>query len=303
MPLEYNATDNLNDIMPVLGDHFIWYHALQKQLLYPQTFKPEPLERLASFHAWFHKAQNKEYVDRPALDSLQKTYYQLHEAAEKIHGAVSASRRPISAQDFEALGALHLKFCEQVREYERDSILEDGGLDALTGLRNWRQLRKDLKKELDRLDRSGKSFTVAMTRIDQYEEIIREYSVAEAREYLKLVAGLMKQSLRTFDDAYRTQDDKFALCLRQADITGGISALERLKELLEEREETIRLGGRKVPLTMSCCIAEPMPENDVDEMLRNLNDDLDNMKNSTGTVLEYFEISPLQKFIETKASE
>jgi diguanylate cyclase (GGDEF)-like protein len=300
MPLEYNATENLNDIMPVLGDHLAWYNELQKQLLYPQTHKPGALERLASFHAWFHKAQNKEFVDRPALDSLQKTYYQLHETAEKVLGQVASSRRAVAAPDFEALAAMHLKFCAQVREYERDSILEDGGLDAMTGLRNWRQLRKDLKKELDRLERSGKSFTVAMTRIDQYEEIIREYSVAEARQYLKLVAGLMKQSLRTFDDAYRTQDDKFALCLRQADITGGISALERLKELLEEREEILKLGGRRVPLTLSCCIAEPMPENDVDEMLRNLNDDLDNMKNSTGTVLEYFEISPLQKFMETK---
>lgn len=301
MPLEYNATENLNDIMPVLGDHLAWYNELQKQLLYPQTYKPGALERLASFHAWFHKAQNKEFVDRPALDSLQKTYYQMHEAAEKVLGQVATSRRAVSAQDFLAVAAAHLKFCAQIREYERDSILEDGGLDALTGLRNWRQLRKDLKKEMGRLERSGKSFTVAMTRIDQYEEIIREYSVAEAREYLKLVSSLMKQSLRTFDDAYRTQDDKFALCLRQADISGGISALERLKELLEEREEVLKLGGRRVPLTMSCCIAEPMPENDVDEMLRNLNDDLDNMKNSTGTVLEYFEISPLQKFIETKS--
>ncbi|MCD8571566.1 MAG: diguanylate cyclase [Alphaproteobacteria bacterium] len=299
MPLEYNATENLNDIMPVLGDHLDWYNTLQKQLLYPQAYPPGAVERLASFHAWFHKAQNKEFVDRPALDALQKIYYQLHEEAERLIGGAASSRRAISADDFEKLNTLHLQFCSQVRAYEHDSILEDGGLDALTGVRNWRQLRKDLKKELDRLERSGKSFTVAMTRIDQYEEIIREYSVAEAREYLKLVASLMKQSLRTFDDAYRTQEDKFALCLRQADMSGGISALERLKELLEEREEILKLGGRKVPLTLSCCIAEPVPEQDVDEMLRNLNDDLDNMKNSTGTVLEYFEISPLQKFIET----
>lgn len=300
MPLEYSATENLNDIMPVLSDHLSWYDRLQKQLLYPQSHKPEAPERLASFHAWFHKAQNKEFVDRPALDTLQNSYYQLHELAEALADQVSRSRRAIAVDEFEKLEALHLRFSLQVREYERDSILEDGGLDALTGVRNWRQLRKDLKKELERLERSGRSFTVAMTRIDQYEEIIREYSVAEAREYLKLVASLMKESLRTFDDAYRTQDDKFALCLRQADISGGISALERLKELLEEREEVIKLGGRKVPLTLSCCVAEPVPDQDVDGMLQNLNDDLDNMKNQTGTVLEYFEISPLQKFIETE---
>lgn len=284
--------------MPVLGDHLAWYHELQKQILYPQVYKPSALERLASFHVWFHKAQNKEYVDRPALDSLQKTYYQLHETAEKVLGQVLSSRRAVGAQDFESVAALHLEFCSKIREYERTSILEDGGIDALTGVRNWRQMRKDLKKELDRLERSGKSFTVALTRIDQYDEIVREYSPRDAQEYLKLIASLMKQSLRTFDDAYRTQDNKFVLCLRQSDISGGVSALGRLKELLEEHQEIINLAGRRVPLTMSCCIAEPIPENDVDEMLRNLNDDLDNMKNSTGTVLEYFEISPLQKFIE-----
>ena len=300
MPLEYNATENLNDIMPVLTDHLRWYNTVQKQLLYPQIYKPAAAERLASFHAWFQKAQNKEYIDRIALDALQKAYYELHEASEKALDNASSSRKPMAAAEFEILGALHLKFCSLIREYERDSILEDGGLDALTGLRNWRQLRKDMKKEMDRLERSGKSFTVAITRIDQYEEIIREYSVSEARQYLIMVAGLMKQSLRTFDDAYRTQDDKFVLLLRQADITGGISALERLKELLEERDEVLKLGGRKVNLTLSCCVAEPMPENDVDGILRNLTDDLDNMKNSTGTVLEYFETSPLQKFIETK---
>lgn len=301
MPLEYNATENLNEIMPVLGDHLLWYHELQKQVLYPHVYKPSALERLASFHVWFHKAQNKEYVDRPALDALQKSYYHLHETAERVMGQVLSSRRAIGAPDFESIAGLHLDFCNRIREYERSSILEDGGIDALTGVRNWRQMRKDLKKELDRLDRSGKSFTVALIRIDQYDEIVREHSDEKAHEYLKLVASLMKQSLRTFDDAYRTQDNKFVLCLRQSDISGGISALERLKELLEERAETINLAGRRERLTMSCCIAEPIPENDVDEMLRNLNDDLENMKNLAGTVLEYFEISPLQKFIETES--
>lgn len=300
MPLEYSVSESLDDIKPILTDHMEWYDKVQRHIFFPAQVPAENIERLASFHVWFHKAQNKEFVDRPALDQLQTTYYELHELAEELVSNAARSRKPANMEDFKKLATLHKDFCQYIRSYERDTVLEHAGMDALTGLRNWKQLRKDLKLELDRLDRAGKSFTIALVRIDQYPEIIREYSPEEARNYLKIAADLIKKSVRTFDDAYRTQDDQFILCLKQSDISGGISALDRLKELLEERGEVIKIAGRRIPLTMSCCIAEPVPEQNIDELLNNLNDDLANMKTATGAVLEYFEISPLQKYLEDK---
>lgn len=299
MPLEYSVSESLDDIMPILTDHMAWYDKVQQQLLYPGHVPAEKIERLASFHVWFHKAQTKDFVDRPALDRLQKIYYTLHEKAEELLDKTSRSKKPVSAEEFKELSRQHIAFCATIRAYERDSILEHGGLDALTGLRNWKQMRKDLKIEMDRLDRDGKSFTVALVRIDQYDEILREYPGEEAHKYLKIASDLIKKSVRTFDDAYRTQEDRFLLSLKQSDISGGIAALDRLREFLEERKEVIKLAGRHVPLTMSAAIAEPVPEQNIDELLNNLGEDLKAMRSETGALLEYFETSPLQKYIDT----
>ena len=139
-----------------------------------------------------------------------------------------------------------------------------------------------------------------MVKVDNYELIAQLPTPEEVRGYIKLVADLIKLSLRSFDDAYYMGKDEFVLCLKQADVTGGVSALERLRKELETQDVALKsASGEIVPLSVSCCIAEPLGDDNVEELIRNLRLDLqDTGYKKSDTVLEYHELSPLQRYMQ-----
>ena len=178
--------------------------------------------------------------------------------------------------------------------------MDGSGYDALTSLRSKSMLLPDIQREFDRLMRQGKKFCVAMACIDRFDVIEGSVSSVEAEGYVKLVASLIKLSIRSFDDAYYVGDGRFALCLKQAEVSGGITALERLRRELERQNiSLVTQSGEKSLLSMSCCIAEPVEGDDMRELVKNLRLDLESStQGEVDTVLRYNELSPLQRFIK-----
>ena len=139
-----------------------------------------------------------------------------------------------------------------------------------------------------------------LIKLDLFTDISKAAVEDEADGHIKLLSGLIKISIRSFDDAYYLDHGVFALCLKQADITGGFSALERLRKELEHQQITVVLpGGQEKSLSMSCCIAEPVIGDKVDELMANLSKDLaeSDMEN-TDTVLKYRELSALERYVQ-----
>ena len=224
---------------------------------------------------------------------LSALYTELTERTGKI---INMSLNSSSMPPFEEVDALITMFEEftyRVRRLEIDCLMENSGIDPITGLRNEAVLESDLVRELDRLARQGRSFSVALVRIDGLDAIKQAGRTDEA---LQLVSRMIKRSLRSFDDAYRISDDDFLLSLKQADMSGGVRALERLREELRryERSESDFAG-----LSLSSCVAVPTPGDNVSDLVENLREDLDSSEiTEGGAVLEYFEMSPLQRFIK-----
>lgn len=178
-------------------------------------------------------------------------------------------------------------------------MLDEKGIDLETGLRRESVLNKDMDREMQRLARQGKPFSLALVRIKNYEEISEQEGEAIG-EYVKFVSELIKKCLRSFDDAYRVGDGEFVLALKQADVTGGIRALERLNHLLEDNKYDFTseaLSEKNAALL--CCVTEPVADDDINSLIENMKADLDGSDNSDDTVLEYHELSPLQRFVQS----
>jgi hypothetical protein len=92
-------------------------------------------------------------------------------------------------------------------------------------------------------------------------------------------------------------DGEFLMCMKQTEMSGGSAGLNRLKKLLEERAPFFHLGGQDMRLTMSSCVAEPQPGDQVEDLIANMRKDLNRYGGDAETALEYFEISPLQRFV------
>ena len=161
----------------------------------------------------------------------------------------------------------------------------------------------DYEREMSRLRRQGKGFCLAIARIDNFSEIEQHYPDEQSRPLVKLVSDLIKLSIRSFDDAYHMGRGEFVLCLKQTSVSGGFSALERLRRELEVQDIMLDLGTRQMEMSMSCCIAEPVDGDDVHDLLDYLRKDLESTGKRTDRVLEYFELSPLQRYVQTETQQ
>jgi diguanylate cyclase (GGDEF)-like protein len=178
-------------------------------------------------------------------------------------------------------------------------ILEEWGLDVLTGLKNRRAMLSELGQEMERLSRHGQSFSLALACIDDFATIVNVLGDEQAGALVKRVATLVRRSLRSFDGAYNIGGGKFVLSLKLADLNGGQKALTRLRDELEKADISFEVGGRRGKLTMSCCVAEPLPNDHLQTLLDSLHSDLKSYEREAGTVMTYFEMSPLQQFVRS----
>ncbi len=168
---------------------------------------------------------------------------------------------------------------------EKDSLLGDLGIDPVTGLRSSKVMKKDLERELERRSRRGQPFCIAMTRID---------GVANCadNENVKLAAKNVQKTIRSFDDAYVMNAGEFLISLKHTDVNGAMRFSTRLAESLKMDVD--------VKFTMSCCVAEPMPGDSIDDLLANTRKDLDHIAGlGAGASGQYEDISPLGRFVQS----
>ncbi len=315
MAVDYHDNESLKALLLVLEDYASWFCSLLDCLFYPEekgsldiVTKPE------SFSRWLIRANGNDINDDTCIgeiimpleviEKLSALNFDLFMIADKLLKISSDKKEKPSNDEFKKLITIYEEFVLHIRRIEKDIVLEGIGYDAFTGLRSRKLVFSDINRELQRLSRQGKKFCIAMIKIDNFDSIKKFSDKNESGGYIKLVANLIKLSIRSFDDAYYMGENEFIICLKQTDISGGISALERLRSELEEKDIVVSLNtdidnNEKRYLSMSCCIAEPVENDTAEELIENLRIDLNNSKNSrSDKVLEYHELSPLQRYIK-----
>lgn len=304
MPLSYEVNSSLKALAPVLDEHAEWFSLVMRRLFYPEKYAgSDVLPHPESFLAWAKEAAESDSIEKITLNRMRDIHTEMHQMASGLLKAASQGEtRPVS-KNFELFANLYDEFVTNLRRMERDCAQADTGFDHVTGLRNRKAMEMDLERELERRARRGRPFCLILARIDSYEPMRNELGEEGLRKVVFAASELIKKCIRSFDDAYRAGDAEFILALKHASMSGGTAGIARLRRMLEEDPILIPVKDRMRPVTMSYCSAEPVPGDNMEELVRNMRADLDRFESGGDTLLEYFEQSPLQRFLMTEKNE
>jgi len=115
--------------------------------------------------------------------------------------------------------------------------------DALTGLGNYRQLTTVLEAEIQRSQRTERSFAVVFLDVDRLKQINDRHGHVVGSRALCRVAEVLRGSCRAVDTAARFGGDEFALVLPEADAAAAERVVQRIGERLAQDSERPRVAA------------------------------------------------------------
>jgi|GEM_PF-1301337 len=126
--------------------------------------------------------------------------------------------------------------------------------DHLTRISNRSDFLERCGREMDRFQRSGKGFSIAIGDIDHFKKFNDRYGHACGDQVLIAVAGRLRSSLRRLDHTGRWGGEEFILLLPE---TGGRGARVITRKILKKIAEIpIPCGNRTLRVTMTFGICE-----------------------------------------------
>lgn len=131
---------------------------------------------------------------------------------------------------------------EKAGEFEQLSVT-----DSLTGLLNRRYIEERLMEEVKRSNRHGFPMSFMMLDVDQFKAYNDQFGHPAGDEALKIVAHVLKDTLRGADVAARFGGEEFAILLPQTTADEAAAIAERIRVNIEEagfkhRKVTISIG-------------------------------------------------------------
>ncbi len=300
MVLNYEADSKLKALAPVIDEHAEWLGRVNKRIMFPDVFKGADKPGVPeSFQKWATEAEGYDFMETVTLNDLKRLFEELHIVATGLMDKRAYTDDEITFPEYDNFTSLYESFIFKLRRLEQDCALVDSGLDLETGLRSRHAMEIDIGRELERRARRGNPFTLALARVDNYEDFRPLIDQAQHKQIMATLGRMIKKCIRSFDDGYRSGDCEFVMNLKHAEAVGGTAAVNRLRSFLADENIVIRTDSREIPLTMSYCVAEPIPGDTLHDLLSNMRQDLDKWDEEGDTALEYHEQSPLQRFIDT----
>ncbi|HNQ91642.1 MAG TPA: hypothetical protein PKI93_01790 [Alphaproteobacteria bacterium] len=263
-------------------EYGVWFAQIIRAVFYSKDVGQKPhspalVDALPDIHERLKKGG--------VIDRLKSSQITLHDLADKMMDGGGVPT--LSA--FDTFWQTYEGFSVQLRRIEKDVVLSDFGIDMATGLRSSAVMVADLERELERRARKGQPFSVAMIRIDNP-------ALRGDERVLALVSRAIQKTIRSFDDAYVSGDGEFLISLKHSDSAGGVRFVARFKSALNESGEQ--------DFTVSSCVAEPLPGDELSDLLANVRADLDQISSQDGgAVGQHEEVSPLNRFLQSLKEE
>ncbi len=269
----------------ILQDYSDWSSQVILAAFYPEKVMMNSVEAPVSLLNSLNDLIQKNVLSEAQVEDLAKIQTELHEATAVILEQKGAKPE---FDAFDKFLRLFEAFIERLERLQLDSVLSNFGVDVETGLRSASVIKADLERELERRARRGQPFSVVMCLIDRASD-------ETLPDQMKVVSAALKMCMRSFDDAYLSGRNEILISLKQTENEGALKFVERLKNALN------RL---KANFSMSFCVAEPEPGENVETLLMHIRGDLrDIAKEREGEAAEFEDISPLQRFIKNAARE
>lgn len=285
MALEYQSTMKFEKLAPVLEEYADWFASIAVCVAYNE--EEQNISRImtpASFHVWLEDSLKEQDITPIIAEEINKVHEDVSRAGAALISDLKAGDKPPHS-DFVEFKNLYTSFLMRIRRLEKDSALDGSGLDEETGLRSAKTIEDDLKKEMDRLSRQGHPFSLVATNIDFFA------AAPDQTVALSVAVENVKRCVRSFDDAYYLGNGHFLLSLKHADIIGAQACVNRLQQFLKEDEKN------SAKMTMSYCMAEPVPGDEAKTLISHMLQDLNEHMNEADAVLKLLEMSELERFV------
>lgn len=143
---------------------------------------------------------------------------------------------------------------ELLSKRTQSDLVDIASHDDLTGLYNRTQLKTIFYRELINSKHSDKNLSIIVLDIDWFKKVNDTYGHASGDKVLILIADLIRLSIRSGDSAFRIGGEEFCVILPSTAITSAQEVAERIRVRVEE--EPYEYGSEKMPITISCGVAE-----------------------------------------------
>ncbi|MDY0030026.1 MAG: hypothetical protein RBR86_08820 [Pseudobdellovibrionaceae bacterium] len=259
------------------SEYAAWFSQVIRAVFYRGY--AEPFEKPALIDT-VQEIKNK-IKNETLLTRLIEEQNSLHQIADEM----MAGEKMPPIEEFDIFWQTYEGFSTHLKRLDRDTVLSDFGLDMQTGLRSESVMIPELEKELERRSRRGQPFSIAVLRIDNKDDRSKETAIQS-------VSKAVLKTIRSFDDAYFVGNGEFVISLKHSDSNGGLRFVTRFNQALKEDDTT--------DFTVSSCVAEPLPGDEIQVLLQNVRVDLDHIcELGHGGAGQYEEVSPLNRFLQT----
>ncbi len=149
---------------------------------------------------------------------------------------------------------LQLSYSDEIEREYHAKLFDFAARDALTGLYNKRFIVNELENYCRIARRSNRAFSVIMLDIDDFKQINDRYGHLSGDEYLKRLAGLIRETLRDQDLAGRIGGEEFLIVLPETAIEGALQLAVRIRKNVEDF--AITLQDKEIRTTISAGVCQ-----------------------------------------------
>lgn len=266
-----------------------------------QCFFPGSQSRPAEYHApsallmWCKREADRSAIDRNVAERMGMVHEELCQNASQMLTHCSAGATP-TLELYDAFENQFEAFVTQIRRLQQDVSDSVVAVDPVTGLRTVAGMRNDIKREQDRFDRKGTSFSIANVEIDNVDDVLQRYDRRTADVIFTAVAQLIARTVRSFDDAYYLGRGEYLIVLKHVEFMDACSVMDRLRNEIDITPIGLP-SGEKLHVTASFGIAEALQRESPETATQNAKSALQIAKGDGGNrVKEFLERSALEMY-------
>lgn len=298
MAVNYTQTLSIDMIVTEIESLLDWRNHIMRQCFFPGSeARPADPQAPSALLMWCKRGAESGSIDRKVVDRLVLVYEELCRAAKGIADHCAGGAPP-SLEIYDAFERQFEAFVVQVRRLHQDISNAGMAVDAVTGLRTVSGMTSDLKREQDRFDRKGTSFSIANIEIDGMADLQQRYDRRVMDTVYATVAQVIARTVRSFDDAYFFGKGEFLLILKHVDFMDACSVMDRLRGEIENTPVFLP-GGEKTKVTASFGISEALQRESPEVALHHAKTALLQAKEHGGNrVTEYRERSALEQYAQ-----
>ena len=178
--------------------------------------------------------------------------------------------------------------------------------DGLTGLYNARFFQEALARELERVKRTSRPFTLIILDVDRFKRINDRYGHPVGDQVLQHIGRVARSVLRGYDVLARYGGEEFIAMLPDTAASQALLLGDRLRKMIEERPLMMD-DGEMIRITVSVGVAQARAPYDKTELISQADQALYQAKEtgrnkvvlykSPSLKLESSEVGPVQRFL------